>query len=244
MCNKIVKTGANMFFSFIIKLLSKIFFFTGRISGTKTFLKPLKPEEEKACFIKFKNGDKQAEEKLIKHNMRLVAHVVRKYTPPASFGKDDLISVGTIGLIKAIRNYSLDAGNTFSTFAARCIENEILMLLRSQKKHNGEINLEQSVGRDKDGEELRLMDVLPASGNDVEESISNSLFYEKIKAVIHKCLTQTEIYIIESRYGLNGKERQTQEKIATELGISRSYVSRIENDAIVKLRNNIKGVLS
>lgn len=228
-----------MILSFILNLLSNLFFFTGKVTRSKTFLKPLKPEEERACFLALKNGDKQMEEKLVKHNLRLVAHVARKYLPPASFGKDDLISVGSIGLLKAVRTYSLDSGNTFSTYAARCIENEILMLLRSQKKHASDVNLESPVGKDKDGEELLLMDVLVADEQSVDESVASKLDYENIVKCMSKCLNNKEKYVLENRFGINGGERYTQEELAKMMNISRSYVSRLESDGIAKLQEYI-----
>lgn len=228
-----------MILSFIMKMLSSMFFFTGRVARSKTFVKPLDAKEERECFIKLKSGDKNAEEKLIKHNLRLVAHIARKYNAPASFGKDDLISVGSIGLLKAVRTYSLDNGNTFSTYAARCIENEILMLLRSQKKHALDVNLESSVGRDKDGEDLRLMDVLPSNSSSVEDVIGSKVDYDNIVSCMDKCLSEKEAYVLKNRYGVGGGERYTQEELAKIMKISRSYVSRLESDGISKLQKYI-----
>ncbi len=229
-----------MILSFILKMLSSMFFFTGRVARSKTFVKPLSPEEEKDCFERLKRGDKSAEEKLVKHNLRLVAHIARKYNPPNGFGKDDLISVGSIGLLKAVRTYKTDSGNTFSTYSARCIENEILMLLRSQKKHANNLNLESTVGRDKDGEELRLMDVLAAEDECIEDSIGLKMDYENIVSSMKKCLSDKERYVLENRFGINGGERFTQDEIAVKMGISRSYVSRLENDGVYKLQQYLQ----
>lgn len=229
-----------MILSFILKVLSSMFFFTGKVARSKTFVKPLSAEEERECFKRLEAGEKEAEEKLVKHNLRLVAHVSRKYQPPASFGRDDLISVGSIGLLKAVRTYKIENGNTFSTYAARCIENEILMLLRSQKKHAGNMNLESSVGRDKDGEELRLMDVLASDEDAVEDVIGTKVDYENIVRCMSKCLNDKEKYVLENRFGINGGARFTQDELAVKMGISRSYVSRLESDGVKKLQQYIQ----
>ena len=185
------------------------------------------------CLLACKNGDKVARERLIRHNLRLVAHVVKKY---AGAGEaDDLISVGTIGLIKGIESYKFDKGSILATYCAKCVDNEILMYIRSNKKHKKTVSLSDSVGVDKDGNEISLMDVLPADDDNSYTKIENSVVIEKIKKIMVKVLSKREIKIISMRYGLFGYESKTQNEVAEELGISRSYVSRLEKKIISKI---------
>lgn len=225
-------------FNGFLQLLSKIFTFAGAISNKGSFEKPLSPEDEKKYFKLFQAGDNEAKEILIKHNLRLVAHICKKFTT-ANAESDDLISVGTIGLIKAINTYSLDKGNSFATFAARCIENEILMLLRCTKKHRGTISLSEAVGSDKEGNELILMDLLYSPGESVIDQVENTLLKEKLLILLKNILTEREFTIICHRYGLNNRRCLTQREIAKALKISRSYISRIEKKALEKIRSQI-----
>lgn len=225
-------------FGGLFQFLSKIFTFSGAISNKGSFEKPLSAEDEKKYFLLFQAGDAEAKEILIKHNLRLVAHICKKFTT-ANAESDDLISVGTIGLIKAINTYSLEKGNSFATFAARCIENEILMLLRCTKKFKGTISLSEAVGCDKEGNELILMDLLYAPEESVFKQVENNLLKEKLLILLKKVLTQREFIIICYRYGICNKRCLTQREIAKALKISRSYISRIEKKALEKIRGQV-----
>lgn len=226
-----------MFFDFLGLLFSKIFFFTGLVQNKGTFPKPLSAQEEKKYLALARAGDKEAKEILIKHNMRLVAHVVKKYTGAAEM--DDLISVGSIGLIKAINTFQEGKGTVLATYTARCIENEILMLLRSGKKHKNNVSLTDPVGTDKDGNELTLMDLLSEKEDNVFSQVEKSIQREKFIAVLKKFLTEREFTIISLRYGLEDGTALPQREVAKKLGISRSYISRIEKRAIEKARENL-----
>ena len=231
-----------MIISAIIKLLSKIFLFTGRIGGSKVFEKPLSAKEEKECFEKLKQGDKSAEEKLIRHNLRLVAHVVKKYNF-SRCEQDELISVGSIGLMKAVKSFDPQKGHNFSTYAARCIQNEILMLLRSQKKYQSEVSLEDRVKTDKDGNDVSLIDVLEDPREHIAESAENKVIFEKLLSIIQTTLSDRERQIIFMRYGINGYLPKTQNEVAKELNISRSYISRIEKKALEILKEYASDLL-
>lgn len=226
-----------MFFDFIGLLFSKIFFFTGLIQNKGTFPKPLSPQNEKKYLELAKKGDPEAKEILIKHNMRLVAHVVKKYAGAAE--TDDLISVGSIGLIKAINTFQEGKGTALATYTAKCIENEILMLLRSGKKHKNNVSLTDPVGTDKDGNELTLMDLLSEKEDSVFLQVEKSVQREKFIEVLKKFLTEREFTILSLRYGLVDGTALPQREVAKKLGISRSYISRIEKRAIEKARENL-----
>lgn len=226
-----------MFFDLLGLLFSKIFLFTGMVQGKGTFPKPLSPEDEKKYLALSRAGDKEAKEILIKHNMRLVAHIVKKYTGAAE--TDDLISVGSIGLIKAINTYQEGKGTALATYTARCIENEILMLLRSGKKHKNNLSLTDPVGMDKDGNELTLIDLLSEKEDNVFLQVEKSIQREKFVAVLKKFLTEREFTILSMRYGLENGAAMPQREVAKKLGISRSYISRIEKRAIEKARENL-----
>ena len=221
-----------------MNFIGKIMFFTGFVNNATGFPKPLTPEEEKDALIKMKNGDKNAKETLINHNLRLVAHVVKKYSTAGD--ADDMISVGTIGLIKAINTFEMEKGTQLSTYAARCIENEILMLLRLTKKHNQVLSLEESFGKDKDGNEICLQDIIANETDDLHAEVETSIFNDELLKEIKKCLPQREFEIICYRYGINGKPALPQREVAKLLGISRSYISRLENKALQTIYNNIK----
>jgi len=228
-----------MIFSAILNFLSKIFLFTGKLANKSAFLKPLPLEKEKELFEKYKRGDKDAEEQLIKHNLRLVAHIVKKYKN-TNIDQDELISVGSIGLLKSVKSFDYSKGNSFSTYSARCIQNEILMLIRSQKKFNNQVSLEDKIGSDKDGNEICLLDVLQDTSFSVEDRVQTKLMYNKILEIINTNLNNREKEIIIMRYGLDGNPALTQNEVAKILGISRSYISRIEKRAIQILQQNIK----
>ena len=201
----------------------------------KTFPKPLTASEEREYLGRLKEGDQTARDVLIERNMRLVAHVVKKYQG-TDYDTDDLLSVGIIGLIKAVNTFKMDKGSRLATYAAKCVENEILMLLRASKKLSREVSLFEPIGVDKDGEAVNLVDVIEMDNREVLEDIILSQDVEELYEAYEKCLKDSEKQVVSLRYGLFGKKEHTQREIAAILGISRSYVSRIEKKAIEKLR--------
>lgn len=201
----------------------------------KTFLKPLTVEEEKYYLQRYQRGDLEAKNILIEHNLRLVAHVVKKYQGVEE-ELDDLISIGTIGLIKAIQTFDANKANRLSTYAARCIDNELLMLLRSKKKSSKEVSLYEPIGTDKEGNEINLLDIIENEPFDTVDSFSLKEDIKKLYELIQTVLTPREFEVIRLRYGLFGEEEFTQREIGERLSISRSYVSRIEKNALLKLR--------
>lgn len=204
-----------------------------------TFLSPLSKEQEKICLDKLAQNDKEARDELILHNMRLVAHVTKKYAA----GEEDtqeLISIGTIGLIKAVSSFKPDYGNRFATFAIRCIENEILMYFRNKRKSRGDVSIFEPIGTDKEGNQIHLVDVIENDQNDVLEDISRANDLKKLKNGMKQMLSKREYYILVKRFGLDGNDELTQRRIAKELGISRSYVSRIEKAALKKLKKMLE----
>lgn len=221
-----------MIFETFMAFLSRIFFFTSFVNNNGSFPKPLSPDEEKQYFEKYKNGDRNAYDILVKHNLRLVAHIVKKYNNAGE--ADDLISVGSIGLIKGIETFEPSKGCQLTTYAAKCIENEILMYIRSNKKHRQAVSLFESVGTDKEGNDIALMDVIPQP-TDTFIGIENSLVLEKVKEIMDEHLTDMEHEVVSMRYGIDGNTAYTQSQVAKKLGISRSYVSRIEKRAIGKI---------
>lgn len=222
--------------NFII-FMNKILLFSSFINNAQGFPKPLTEKEEKEYFLKYKNGDKEAKDKLINHNLRLVAHIVKKYAGTSE--ADDLISVGTIGLIKAINTFEYGKGTQLSTYAARCIENEILMLLRVSKKHKNVMSLDESLGQDKDGNDIELAEIIPADEEEVLSQVENNVITAKINKLIDEKLSQREAEIIKMRYGIGGKPALTQREVATKLGISRSYISRLETKAIEIIKKEV-----
>ena len=202
----------------------------------KTYLKPLTSEEESYYLQEYKQGNLEAKNILIERNLRLVAHIVKKYQG-APEEMDDLISIGTIGLIKAIHTFDAQKASRLSTYAARCIDNELLMLLRSKKKSNREVSLYDPIGTDKEGNEISLLDIIETEPVDVVKNYSLKQDIARLYQLLPKVLTTREREIIKLRYGLYGEQELTQREIAKRLNISRSYVSRIEKNAILKLRS-------
>lgn len=201
----------------------------------KTFPKPLSPEEEKYYLQKYKEGDVEARNILIERNLRLVAHVARKYQG-ADTDQDDLISIGIIGLIKAVSTFDCEKNNRLAAYAARCIENELLMMMRVKKKQSREVSIYEKIGVDQEGRELRLMDILESEPIDVLEKLELRKNSQKLHECFCQVLNDREQKVIAVRYGLAGRREMTQREIAQNLGISRSYVSRIEKNALRKLR--------
>lgn len=201
----------------------------------KTFPKPLSPEEERDYLQKYREGDVEARNILIERNLRLVAHVARKYQG-ADTDQEDLLSIGIIGLIKAVTTFDCEKNNRLATYAARCIENELLMLMRTRKKQAREISIYEKIGVDQEGRELRLMDILESEPVDVLEGLELQKNAGKLYENLYRVLDEREQRVIIARYGLGSQREMTQREIAGELGISRSYVSRIEKNALQKLR--------
>ena len=201
----------------------------------KTFQKPLTSAEEKLYLQRCREGDLEAKNILIERNLRLVAHVVKKYQG-ADEELDDLISIGTIGLIKAVSTFDAEKSARLSTYAARCIDNELLMMLRSKKKHSREVSLYEPIGTDKEGNEISLLDIIESPPVDIVTEYSTREDIRRLMSSMKELLSPKEYQVICLRYGLFGIPEQTQRKIAGELNISRSYVSRIEKTALKKLR--------
>ncbi len=222
----------------IYAFLGRIFFFTGAVDDGSSYPKPLSREDEEKYLQLARTGDRHAKEMLIKHNMRLVAHIVKKYTGAAE--TDDMISVGSIGLIKAINTYEPGHGTRLATYTARCIENEILMLIRAGKKHKGNMSLSDPVGTDKDGNELTLMDLLFEKEDKVFGSVEQKIMQEKFLSAVRELLSEREMEIVCMRYALTGEAPLAQREVAQRLKISRSYVSRIEKRALEKLRLGLR----
>lgn len=216
-------------------IISRLFCLFLKISGTGSFPPPLSHAKERECFIKARGGDREAREALIEHNLRLVAHIVKKYYPTCR-NQDDLVSIGTVGLIKAIDSFDITNGARFATYASRCLQNEILMYFRSQKKTACEVSINETIDIDKDGNPLTYIDVISCEDT-IAEDIDLRLNSKKAIDLINTVLTDRERQIIVLRYGLNNRKPVTQREIAAAFGISRSYVSRIEKSAIDKLRD-------
>lgn len=204
-----------------------------------SFPKPLTEKEEQFYVQQMEQNIPQARNILIEHNLRLVAHIAKKYTGPA-FSQDDLISIGTIGLIKAVNTYTSEKSTRLATYAARCIENEILMSIRASRKLKSEISLNQPIGMDQDGNEISFNDILGTDDDEIIDSISLKIQVSKLYDALHHVLTPREQQVIIKRYGLDGREPLPQREIARYLQISRSYVSRIEKKALEKLKDALK----
>lgn len=226
-------------FCALLETISKVFFLLGYVSSPNSFPQPLTPEEEYKFLQEYKNGSEDARNILIERNLRLVAHIVKKYS---SYGDDseDLISIGTIGLIKAISTFDNDKGARLATYAARCIENEILMQIRSTKKIQNEVSLQDPIGIDKEGNEISLIDVIENDNESVLDKVELKMQVKKLYSLMKSVLKSREKTVIELRYGLCNGRIKTQREIANMLGISRSYVSRIEKKAIKKLSKELK----
>ena len=224
-----------MFASFI-QLLKRLFFMTGYFSNG-SYPQPLTAEEEAECLARMKAGSRAARDKLIMHNMRLVAHIAKKY---GKSDLDDLISIGSIGLIKGVESYSTEKGTTLATYLARCIENEILMTLRANKRYANTVHLQNKLGVDNDGNEYTLMDVLAIKEESVFHQAEMSIMKQNLLKIINEHLSEREQKIILMRYGLlENTTPLTQLQTAKKLGISRSYISRIESRALEKIRQYI-----
>ena len=226
--------GVFMLFQAVMKF---IYLFL-RVSGGQNFPPPLSAEDERAYFIKAREGDKKAREILIEHNLRLVAHIVKKYYT-ANKNQEDLISVGTIGLIKAIDSYDIKNGTRFATYAGKCLQNEILMYFRSQKRIANEVSINETIDMDKDGNPLTYMDII-ACDDTIAEDLDLKIKSARAMKIITEELSDREKEIIMLRYGLGDKNAVTQREIANRLGISRSYVSRIEKSALEKINELLK----
>jgi RNA polymerase sigma-E/F/G factor len=216
----------------LLAIFLKILPFLGSIKS-KSFKDVLSPEEEKDLLMRKDQNDIEARNKLIEHNLRLVAHIVKKYENTLD-EKDDLLSIGTIGLIKAIDTYNDDKGTKLATYAAKCIENEILMQLRSNKKKRSEISLNDPIGYDKEGNKITLIDVLQDENRSIEDRVVFNDSIDKVLSLLPE-LSEREYEIITRRFGLNNRKAETQRQIAKSLNISRSYVSRIEKRTLMKL---------
>lgn len=203
----------------------------------KTFPQPLTAREEREYLERYKEGDQEARAILIQRNMRLVAHVIKKYQG-TDYEMEDLLSVGTIGLIKAVNTFNIDKGSRLATYAAKCVENEILMLFRAGKKYSRDVSIYEPIGTDKDGETVSLVDVLEVEEKETLDCIILKQDIRKLYEAYEENLKETEKTVIRMRYGLFGSKEHTQREIAAILGISRSYVSRIEKKAIEKLRQS------
>ena len=202
----------------------------------KTFLKPLTTQEETFYLRKCRQGDKAARDVLIERNLRLVAHIVKKYQG-VDEDLDDLISIGTIGLIKAVSTYDMEKGSRLATYAARCIDNELLMMLRSRKKFSREVSLYEPIGTDKEGNEIHLLDIVEANEQDITDQCIHKERILQLYGCLREVLSPLEYEVIKYRYGLFGEKELTQRVLGKRLGISRSYVSRIEKNAVLKLRD-------
>lgn len=214
-------------------------FFTAYVNKTSSFPKPLTAEQEAMYLKRFhENNDTNAKDILIHHNLRLVAHIVKKYGGTEE--ADDLISAGSLGLIKAINTYQLGHNTQFSTYAARCIENEILMLLRVNKKHKNCVSIEDTLLNDIDDNEITVLDIVEAPDSDVDALVGSMLIGKKLEEVLTKNLSKREYTIMSMRYGLNGTSALTQREVATKLNISRSYVSRLEKKSLEILQQVVK----
>ena len=223
----------------LFALLTRILHMILGIGTPQNFPPPMPTEEEHECFLRAETGDEEARQKLILHNLRLVSHIVRKYYSTAR-NPDDLVSIGTIGLVKAVDTFNVHNGARFATYAAKCIQNEILMHFRSQKKLSSEVSINDTIDVDRDGNPLTYIDVI-CSDEDISEEIDRKLLTDKMLHMLDTVLTARERQIVIMRYGLCDIQERTQREIAAELHISRSYVSRIEKSALQKLKDALQG---
>ena len=220
----------------LLTLLKNLIIFSSYMTEKSSFPKPLSKEKEQEYLVLSAKGNKDAKEILVKHNLRLVAHIAKKY---ANYGdNDELISIGSIGLIKAVESFKSDKGTSLATYASRCIENEILMTMRTTKKHRSNVSLNEPIGVDKDGNELVIMDMLESDQNVIED-VENSIMMEKLTAITKSVLDKREYEIIKMRYGLENAGALTEREVAKKFNISRSYVSRIEKKALEKIKKSV-----
>lgn len=226
--------GDSMLTALLSCALSGLIFWVLHVTGAGSFPRPLTAEEEKDCLERLQNGDQTARNELIEHNLRLVAHIIKKYYSNTN-DQDDLISIGTIGLIKAVNTFDNSKGIRLSSYAARCIENEVLMFFRASKKSAQDVSMNEPIDTDKDGNALTLMDVMATEDN-IVDNLDWKIKSEQLKRYILETLSPREQTIIELRYGLNGDLPLTQREVASKLKISRSYVSRIEKKALLALK--------
>ena len=222
---------------FLLSLLARFQFLFLRVTQNREFPPPLSEEEERKCIEAMMKKDPFARNKLIEHNLRLVAHIVKKYYSQSK-NQDDLTSIGSIGLIKAVDTFKNSNGTKFATYASKCIQNEILMYFRSRKKLSAEVSLSETIDIDKDGNPLTYMDIISVDDT-IAEDIDLKIMSEKARRIIRTCLDSREKEIIVYRYGLDGDKPLTQRELADKLGISRSYVSRIEKSALDKIRERL-----
>ena len=218
-------------------LIQQCLFFLGYITGRSEFPPALNRAEEAELIGKLDAGDHNARQELITHNLRLVSHIARKYQIPG-YGADDLISIGTIGLIKAVNTFDLDKGGRLVTYAARCIENELLMMLRQEKKILREVSLYEPIGTDQEGNHISLLDIISTDEAALVDQYLHKYYLSHLEQEVFLLEDSRERTIILKRYGLCGNKPHTQKEVAAMMGISRSYVSRIEKKALEKLRNS------
>ena len=221
----------------LLELVKQLVFLTGYLSQN-AFPQPLEEQDEAEWVKRLQKGDAEAKDVLIQHNLRLVAHIAKKFDNVAE-DQDDLISIGTIGLIKAINTFNPGKKAKLGTYAARCIENEILMHIRAQRKHKCEVSLNEPIGTDSEGNQISLRDILGTDGDMVAEEVEQNCEYLNLLRHMH-CLTGREQKVVVMRYGLDGTDALTQKEVGERLGVSRSYVSRIEKKALEKLMKAIK----
>ena len=230
-----------MLFSFFETIISSVTLLLSYISGNSSFPKPLSAKDEQLYIERYKNGDMAARDVLIEHNLRLVAHIAKKYSN-SNEDNEDIISIGTIGLIKGITSFDPSKGTRLATYAARCVDNEILMLMRTQKKTQGDVSLSETIGVDKEGNQIMLIDILKSDTADIFDKINTDIQVRQLYENIKSELDERERKVIILRYGIGGTKAYTQREVAKLLNISRSYVSRIEKKAIGKLGKGIKEV--
>ena len=224
--------------SFLFWLFRDALFFFGTVSEKGNFPKPLSREKEQKCLAEMQSGNQEARQKLIEHNLRLVSHIVKKYTVPG-YSREDLVSVGALGLIKAVDTYRPETGSPLATYAARCIENEVLMLLRASRKRRGDVSLNEPIGTDGEGNDISFADILGTDPGEVEDRVVQRVSMARVRKII-ATLPQKERTVIEMRYGFLDGRMHPQHEVAAVLGISRSYISRIEKRAVSLLREGME----
>ena len=222
-----------------LQIISDLLFFAAYVGNTNAFPEPLSAAEERDCIRRMQAGDEAARDELIEHNLRLVAYIARKYVR-AGRDSDDVVSIGIIGLIKAVSTYDPGKGGALSSYASRCVENEILMSLRAEKKLVGEVSLNEPIGTDSDGNDVSLSDILGTDADTVVDEVQSRMDAERVNRAMKQALSARERTVVNLRFGIGGRYRMTQREIANLLGISRSYISRIEKKALQKLTAALK----